>query len=151
MKRNLSLSIKLKMDKLKTFLVMLTFTGVMTMNGAMAQTYHPSDSALYANGRLTFNMERPAGHPQTRNNDPVEFYAWPGGFRLDDITLSGTKMPSSIDLKITSWNVDWLSCTNPDINQKDRELQINNVVSVIRAMNSDIVALQEVGNLSAPK
>jgi len=68
-----------------------------------------------------------------------------GGFRLDDITLSGTETPNFTDLKITTWNVDWLSCTNPEISQKDRELQINNVVSVIKTMNSDLVALQEVG------
>jgi len=38
-------------------------------------------------------------------------------------------MPDFVDLKVTTWNVDWLSCTNPEISQKDRELQIYNVVS----------------------
>jgi endonuclease/exonuclease/phosphatase family metal-dependent hydrolase len=55
----------------------------------------------------------------------------------------------TVDFKITTWNVDWLSCTNPEISQKDRELQIKNVVSVIKTMNSDLVALQEVGTSSS--
>jgi endonuclease/exonuclease/phosphatase family metal-dependent hydrolase len=47
------------------------------------------------------------------------------------------------DFKITTWNVEWLSClTN---GPSDRELQVNNVVSMIKTMNSDLVALQEVG------
>ena len=47
------------------------------------------------------------------------------------------------DFKITTWNVEWLSClTNGPSN---RELQINNVVSMIKTMNSDLVAMQEVG------
>ena len=47
------------------------------------------------------------------------------------------------DFKITTWNVEWLSCLSNG--PSDRELQINNVVSMIRTMNSDMVALQEVG------
>ncbi|MCL2290108.1 MAG: T9SS type A sorting domain-containing protein [Bacteroidetes bacterium] len=56
---------------------------------------------------------------------------------------SGVKTSNFTDFKITTWNVEWLSClTN---GPKDRELQINNVVSMIKTMNSDLVALQEVG------
>ena len=47
------------------------------------------------------------------------------------------------DFKITTWNVEWLSCTSNG--PSNRELQINNVVSMIKTMNSDLVALQEVG------
>jgi endonuclease/exonuclease/phosphatase family metal-dependent hydrolase len=50
---------------------------------------------------------------------------------------------SQSDFKITTWNVEWLSCLSNG--PYDRELQINNVVRVIKEMNSDIVALQEVG------
>jgi endonuclease/exonuclease/phosphatase family metal-dependent hydrolase len=53
------------------------------------------------------------------------------------------KTSSYLDFKITTWNVEWLSClTN---GPKNRELQVNNVVSLIKTMDSDIVALQEVG------
>jgi len=47
------------------------------------------------------------------------------------------------DYKITTWNVEWLSCLT--YGPKDRELQIDNVVTMIKTMNSDLVALQEVG------
>lgn len=45
--------------------------------------------------------------------------------------------------KFTTWNTEWLSCSlNGPTNES---LQLNNVVAVIKAMNSDVVALQEVG------
>jgi endonuclease/exonuclease/phosphatase family metal-dependent hydrolase len=50
------------------------------------------------------------------------------------------------DFRLTTWNTEWLSCEN--YGPSDEELQINNVVAVIRAMNSDVVALQEVGTSS---
>ena len=50
---------------------------------------------------------------------------------------------TSVDFKITTWNVEWLSCTTRG--PTDEDLQMNNVATVIKAMNSDIVALQEVG------
>jgi len=45
--------------------------------------------------------------------------------------------------KFSTWNTEWLSCSQNSPN--DDELQINNVVAVIKAMNSDLVAIQEVG------
>ena len=50
------------------------------------------------------------------------------------------------EFKFTTWNAEWLSCAiNGPTND---ELQINNVVSVIKTMNSDVVALQEIGTSS---
>jgi endonuclease/exonuclease/phosphatase family metal-dependent hydrolase len=49
----------------------------------------------------------------------------------------------TFDFKISTWNTEWLSCA---INgPTEDELQINNVVAVIKSLNSDIVAIQEVG------
>ena len=49
----------------------------------------------------------------------------------------------TVEFKFTTLNTEWLSCANYD--PSNDELQINNVVTVIKTMNSDIVALQEVG------
>lgn len=46
------------------------------------------------------------------------------------------------DFKITTFNVEWLTCTTHG--PTDEELQMNNIVTLIKTMNSDIVALQEV-------
>ena len=62
--------------------------------------------------------------------------------RVTDYTVSQNE---GIDFKVTTWNVSWLSCTDTGLNDKDRELQINNVVSVIETVNPDLIALQEVG------
>lgn len=53
----------------------------------------------------------------------------------------------TVTLKITTLNTEWLSCSTngPD----DDELQINNIAEVIRSIQSDIIALQEVGTSSA--
>jgi len=49
--------------------------------------------------------------------------------------------------KITTWNTEWLSCS---INgPTDEQLQVNNVAKVIKALDVDVVALQEVGTSSA--
>jgi endonuclease/exonuclease/phosphatase family metal-dependent hydrolase len=61
-------------------------------------------------------------------------------FTLFSIQTAGAQ---SYDFKITTWNVEWLSCLSNG--PSDRELQINNVVSMIKTMNSDLLALQEVG------
>ncbi len=45
--------------------------------------------------------------------------------------------------KFTTWNTEWLSCSI--YGPIDENLQINNIVSIIKTINSDIVALQEVG------
>jgi len=49
----------------------------------------------------------------------------------------------TVEFKFTTLNTEWLSCA---INgPSNDELQINNIVTVIKTMNSDIIALQEVG------
>ncbi|MDD3080510.1 MAG: T9SS type A sorting domain-containing protein [Paludibacter sp.] len=71
------------------------------------------------------------------------------GFRLDDITLTGVnnsvseETADSVEFKITTFNSEWLSCSqySPD----DDALQINNIATLIASMNSDVVAMQEVG------
>jgi endonuclease/exonuclease/phosphatase family metal-dependent hydrolase len=67
-------------------------------------------------------------------------------FSLLSIQIAGAQ---PYDFKVTTWNVEWLSCL--DYKPFDRELQINNVVSVIKTMNSDLVALQEVGTSNSYK
>jgi len=44
--------------------------------------------------------------------------------------------------KITNWNASWFGCTT--FGPTDENLQLNNVVSAIKAMNSDIFCLQEI-------
>lgn len=52
----------------------------------------------------------------------------------------------TLEFKFTTWNTEWLSCTlNGPTNE---DLQLTNVATVIKAMNSDVVALQEVGTSS---
>jgi endonuclease/exonuclease/phosphatase family metal-dependent hydrolase len=46
--------------------------------------------------------------------------------------------------KVATFNVEWLGC--PDNGPEDKTLQMRNVATVIRAMDADIVALQEVTN-----
>lgn len=52
----------------------------------------------------------------------------------------------TVALKITTLNTEWLSCSTngPD----DDELQINNITTVIKSVQPDIIALQEVGTSS---
>ena len=49
------------------------------------------------------------------------------------------------EFKIATWNAEWLSCTDPGYGKDNRELQVNNVVAVIKALGADVVALQEIG------
>jgi len=63
-------------------------------------------------------------------------------WEVKNILVTGTHV-QEVDFKITTWNVEWLSCLTSG--PSNRELQINNVVSIIKTMNSDLVALQEVG------
>ena len=49
--------------------------------------------------------------------------------------------------KISTWNTEWLSCTQNG--PTDEALQLDNVAAVIKLLNSDLVALQEVGTTSA--
>ncbi|MDR2907272.1 MAG: hypothetical protein LBU91_04710, partial [Bacteroidales bacterium] len=65
------------------------------------------------------------------------------------IALSGANaQPSilneSLSFKITTYNVEWFGC--PNQGPSNEELQMNNVVKMILAMDSDVVALQEIGN-----
>ncbi len=50
------------------------------------------------------------------------------------------------EFKITTWNVEWLSCST--YGPSDENLQMNNAAKVIIALNSDIVTLQEIGTSS---
>ncbi len=51
------------------------------------------------------------------------------------------------EFKITTWNVEWLSCNQNG--PTDENLQINNAAKVIKALNTDIVAMQEIGTSSS--
>jgi len=53
---------------------------------------------------------------------------------------------AAAEFKFTTWNTEWLSCTQNG--PTDENLQINNVVTVIKAVNPDVIALQEVGTSS---
>jgi len=70
------------------------------------------------------------------------FWALIAFFSLQNLVAQPTTLDYET-FKITTWNVEWLSCLSYE--PKNRELQINNVVSMIKTMNSDLVALQEVG------
>ena len=65
------------------------------------------------------------------------------------LTQSGTSQTQfrapqeTLEFKFTTWNVEWLSCTTDG--PTNENLQLNNVALVIKSMNSDVVALQEVG------
>ncbi|MDD4993823.1 MAG: choice-of-anchor J domain-containing protein [Paludibacter sp.] len=50
------------------------------------------------------------------------------------------------EFKITTINTEWLSCST--YSPTDDELQINNLVKLIKTLNSDLIALQEVGTSS---
>lgn len=49
----------------------------------------------------------------------------------------------TLEFKITTWNTEWLSCSQNG--PTDEQLQINNVVAVIKSISPDVLALQEVG------
>ena len=92
-------------------------------------------SAVSANARIAFRYI-------CDNNESA---TW----EVKTVKVFGDVASTGVDFKITTWNVDWLSCTDPEFNDRDRELQMNNVVLMIKTMNSDFVALQEVGTSSA--
>ena len=48
----------------------------------------------------------------------------------------------SVQFKVTTLNAEWLSCA--DSGPSDDNLQINNIATLIKLLNSDVVALQEV-------
>lgn len=49
----------------------------------------------------------------------------------------------TVTLKITTLNTEWLSC--PNYGPENDALQINNITEIIRKLQPDIIALQEVG------
>ena len=51
------------------------------------------------------------------------------------------------EFKITTWNVEWLSCSENGPSNED--LQMNNAAKVIKALNADVVAMQEIGTSSS--
>lgn len=78
------------------------------------------------------------------------------GIRMDDFTLTagngttGTtdntttgSATDSIDFKIATLNTEWLSCA--DNGPSDEALQLSNIITVIKAVNPDVIALQEIG------
>lgn len=71
-------------------------------------------------------------------------------FKLLTITLFAFSLfakSQNNEFKITTWNVKWLSCS---INgPTDENLQMNNAAKVIKAMNADVVAMQEIGTSSS--
>lgn len=52
--------------------------------------------------------------------------------------------PNTSVFKITNWNTEWLGCAS--FGPTDENLQLNNVVSALLAMDSDVYCLQEVSN-----
>jgi endonuclease/exonuclease/phosphatase family metal-dependent hydrolase len=67
-------------------------------------------------------------------------------FLFSQFAVSQTRFEvaqESIEFKFTTWNTEWLSCSQ--YGPTDENLQVNNVVSVIKAINPDVLALQEVG------
>lgn len=52
----------------------------------------------------------------------------------------------TLQLKVTTLNTEWLSC--PTNGPDDDGLQVNNIASVIKTMQPDIIVLQEVGTNS---
>ncbi len=52
----------------------------------------------------------------------------------------------TLQLKVTTLNTEWLSC--PTNGPDDDGLQVNNIASVIKTMQPDIIVLQEVGTSS---
>ena len=78
-----------------------------------------------------------------KKNSILLFFA---SLLFTQISTSQTRFGASqesIEFKFTTWNTEWLSCSQ--YGPTDEELQINNVVAVIKAINPDVLALQEVG------
>ncbi|MDX9918823.1 MAG: choice-of-anchor J domain-containing protein [Paludibacter sp.] len=71
-------------------------------------------------------------------------------FKLLSITLFAFSLfakAQNTEFKITTWNVEWLSCSENGPSNED--LQMNNAAKVIKAMNADVVAMQEIGTSSS--
>lgn len=71
-------------------------------------------------------------------------------FKLLIVTLFAFSIfakSQNTEFKITTWNVEWLSCSENGPSNED--LQMNNAAKVIKAMNADVVAMQEIGTSSS--
>lgn len=70
-------------------------------------------------------------------------------WEIKNMLVEGDEIPLPPDpsaFKFTTFNAEWLSCTSNG--PSDEELQMNNLATLITSMNSDVVALQEVGTSS---
>jgi endonuclease/exonuclease/phosphatase family metal-dependent hydrolase len=63
--------------------------------------------------------------------------------------VQGTNPGLGGTFKITNWNTEWLGCAQPGFGPDDETRQLNNVVTALRTMNSDIYCIQEVTNNAA--
>jgi len=88
-------------------------------------------TALSAGTRIAFRYRSSDTQSCTWEVKNVKVYGTPAA------TQTGI-----FDFKITTWNTENLSCTDE---AKDSNIHINNVVSVIKAIEPDLIALQEVG------
>jgi len=66
-------------------------------------------------------------------------------FLLLNIAATAPAQQGNTNYKITTWNAEWLSCSTEDFGPSDEHLQVQNVATVIAALNPDIIALQEIG------
>lgn len=71
-------------------------------------------------------------------------------WEIKNVKVTGVVEPAGSNngiVKITNWNTEWLGCSlNGPWNET---LQMNNVVSAMQSMNSDIYCLQELSNNEA--
>jgi len=70
-------------------------------------------------------------------------------FLFTQFAVSQTRFDAaqeSLEFKFTTWNTEWLSCSQ--YGPTDEDLQLNNIVAVIKAINPDVLAMQEVGTSS---
>ncbi len=66
-----------------------------------------------------------------------------GLLMLFGLAIGLLRAEGSLELKLGTWNVEWLSCR--EFGPTDEALQLENVARVIRAVDADVMALQEVG------
>lgn len=68
-------------------------------------------------------------------------------WEIKNVKVTGEPQPTNPNagvFKITNWNTEWLGCNT--FGPSDENLQVNNVVAAMLAMNSDIYCIQEVTN-----
>lgn len=95
------------------------------------------EAAKSANSRIAFRYQSSA----------TQSCAWE--IKNVKVTADTPVNPNLTTFKITNWNTEWLGCST--FGPTDETLQMNNVVSAMLAMNSDIYCIQELSNtLSNP-